>query len=45
MPNGVVRFMDFGFFNTGVVDVDGDPGVGRIAVGNPLALTDQYLIY
>lgn len=46
MLNFVSRFMDFGFFNTGVTDVNGDPGVGGLdAFGNPLAFTDQYLAY
>ncbi|MEQ1637699.1 MAG: cytochrome c peroxidase [Methylococcales bacterium] len=46
MLNFVNRFMDFGFFNTGVTDVNGDPGVGGVdAFGNPLAFTDQYLAY
>jgi cytochrome c peroxidase len=46
MLNGVNRFMDFGFFNTGVVDANGDPGIGGVdAFGNPLAFTDQYLAY
>lgn len=42
----VIRFMDFGFFNTGVVDPQGDPGVGGVDdFGNPLSFTDQYLAY
>lgn len=44
--NFTVRFMDFGFFNTGVTDANGDPGVGGVdAFGNPLSFTDQYLAY
>lgn len=44
--DGLARFMDFGFFNTGVVSPKGDPGVGGVdAFGNPLAYTDQYLAY
>ncbi|MCX7089144.1 MAG: cytochrome-c peroxidase [Methylococcales bacterium] len=46
MLNFVNRFMDVGFFNTGVTDVNGDPGVGGLdPLGNPLAFTDQYLAY
>lgn len=46
MLNFVNRFMDFGFFNTGVTDVNADPGVGGLdAFGNSLAFTDQYLAY
>lgn len=46
MTNFVNRFMDFGFFNTGVTSVNGDPGVGGFdAFGNPLSFTDQYLAY
>lgn len=46
MINGINRFMDFGFFNTGVTDPNGDPGLGGVDdFGNPLAFVDQYFAY
>jgi hypothetical protein len=38
--------MDFGYFNTGVADPDGDPGLGGLDdFGNPLSLAAQYVEY
>ncbi len=46
MTNFVTRFMDFGFFNTGVTDVNGDPGLAATdPFGHPYSFTDQYLAY
>lgn len=40
------KLMDFGYFNTGVADPDGDPGVGGLDdFGNPLSLAAQYVEY
>ncbi|MDO8844308.1 cytochrome-c peroxidase [Methylicorpusculum sp.] len=43
---GGAKLMDFGFFNTGVADPDGDPGLAGVdGLGNALSFSDQYRRY
>ncbi len=46
ISNVAGAFMDLGFFNTGVADPQGDPGVaGLDAFNNPLSFSVQYVNY
>lgn len=46
LMSGGPKLIDFGYFNTGVADPDGDPGVGGVDdFGNPLSFASQYVAH